>query len=180
MKYCLVSARLSRAFRVLTYRFALRINFCKILLLACVGIMNMFKIISHTADVGIDISGISLEELFIEAARGWKQCVIENSPTKSVEEKRGALSADSLEDLMVQWLNELNYFLTVHHWIVHEVEGAGVHREDSKWKLDFLIKGEPLNYGIHEICMEVKSVTYHQLEIREVNGLYQTRIIFDI
>jgi SHS2 domain-containing protein len=140
----------------------------------------MFKIISHTADVGIDISGTSLKELFTEAARGWKQCVIENSPTKSVEEKRGALSADSLEDLMVQWLNELNYLLTVHHWILHAVEDVRVHGEDSDWKLDFLITGEPVDYGIHEICMEIKSVTYHQLEIREVNGFYKTRIIFDI
>ena len=140
----------------------------------------MFKIISHTADVGIDISGTSLEELFIEAARGWKQCVTENSPTKSVEERRVKLNADSLEDLMVRWLNELNFFFTVHHWILDEVEDAQVHAEGSNWELDFLIKGEPLNYGNHEICMEIKGVTYHQLEIQEAKGLYKTRIIFDI
>jgi SHS2 domain-containing protein len=171
---------LSDVVGVLTYRFALLINFCKIVLLACFGILKMFKIISHTADVGIDISGTSLEELFIEAARGWKQCVLEDSPTKSAEERRVELNADSLEDLMVRWLNELNYFLTVHRWILHEVEDARVHAEDPNWKLDFLIMGEPMNFGIHEICMEIKSVTYHQLEIQELNGLYKTRIIFDI
>ena len=142
--------------------------------------MNMFKIISHTADVGIDVSGASLVELFVEAARGWKQCVIENSPTKSVDGRKVDLDAASLEDLMVQWLNELNFFLTVHHWILHEVKDARIYPENSNWKLDFMIKGEPLNYQMHEICMEIKSVTYHQLQIQKVNGSHKTRIIFDI
>ena len=140
----------------------------------------MFTIISHTADVGIDVSGESLEELFIESAYGWKQCVIEDSPTKPVEQKRIHLSADSLEDLMVQWLNELNFLLTVRHWILHRTEKAEIHSEDSGWKLDFLITGEPANYGIHEISMEIKSVTYHQLQVKRINGLYKTRVIFDI
>lgn len=140
----------------------------------------MFKIISHTADVGIDVSGSSLEELFIEAAYGWKQCVIENSPTEPLEERKIELSASSLEDLMVQWLNELNFFLTVRQWILHNVVDTKISLKNSGGGLNILINGEPVDYKVHEICMEIKSVTYHQLQIRKVNGRYKTRVIFDI
>lgn len=140
----------------------------------------MFKIISHTADVGIDVSGSSLEELFIEAAHGWKRCVIEDSPTKSVDERKVKLSAASLEDLMVQWLNELNFFLTVRRWILHTVVKAKIIVKGSACELNFLINGEPVDYQVQEISMDIKSVTYHQLQIRKTDNRYKTRIIFDI
>jgi len=140
----------------------------------------MFKIISHTADVGIDVSGSSLEALFVEAAHGWKQCVIEDSLTKAVEERKVKLSAASLEDLMVQWLNELNFFLTVRHWILHDVIEAKISLENSGCELNFLINGETADYKVHEICMEIKSVTYHQLQIQKMGNGYKARVIFDI
>ena len=140
----------------------------------------MFKIISHTADVGIDVTATSVKELFIEAARGWKYCVIEDSPTKADEIRNIRLSAPNPEDLMVRWLNELNFYLTVREWIINDVIDGKVDSRDSIWKLDFLIDGEALDYQRHEICMEIKSVTYHQLHIKRSNNQYQTKIIFDI
>ena len=140
----------------------------------------MYKIVSHTADVGIDIEAKSIEELFIEAARGWKFSVVENSSTKAVEEKKIQLSAPTLEDLMVLWLNELNFYLTVKEWIMNEVVDGYINSVDSNWELDFLINGEALDYQRHEICMEIKSVTYHQLDIQKSKNQYKTRIIFDI
>ena len=140
----------------------------------------MFKIISHTADVGIDVTAGSIEELFIEAARGWKDSVVENSSTKAVEEKRIQLSAPVLEELMVMWLNELNFYLTTKEWILNDVMDGKIYFSDAKWELSLLINGEPLDYQRHEICMEIKSVTYHQLDIRKSKGQYNTRIIFDI
>jgi len=144
----------------------------------------MFKIISHTADVGIDVAADSIEALFIDAAKGWKYCVIEDSLTEARSEKELQFSAASREDLMVQWLNELNFYLTVKEWILHKVVECRIKPVDSgkreEWTGNLLINGEPLNYEKHEICIEIKSVTYHQLEIREINSQYKTRIIFDI
>jgi SHS2 domain-containing protein len=158
----------------------------------------MFKIISHTADVGIRVSAKSLEDLFVEAAKGWKYSVIEDSPTAAKEEREVQLSAANLEDLMVQWLNELNFYLTVQEWILHDVVECQIQsdglrspyglrprrgiidRRESDCVANFSINGEPLDYKKHEIYIEIKSVTYHQLEIQKVNNQYKTRIIFDI
>jgi len=151
----------------------------------------MFKIISHTADVGLEISAESIESLFIEAARGWKYCVIEDSLTQASNERKIRLNATNPEDLMVQWLNELNFYLTVNEWILDDVIQCRIECDDTaprpealnhtaEWSGDFLISGEPLDYEKHEICIEIKSVTYHQLEIQKQNNGYKTRIIFDI
>lgn len=140
----------------------------------------MFKIISHTADVGIDISAESVKELFIEAARGWKYSVLENSPTKADEVKNVKLSALNPEELMVRWLNELNFYLTVKEWIINDVLEGKINLAGTIWRLDFLINGEKLDYQRHEICIEIKSVTYHQLCIKKSKNQYKARIIFDI
>lgn len=144
----------------------------------------MYRIIPHTADVGIEVSADSIEALFIDAAKGWKYCVIENSPTEEQSKKEIRLSAISPEDLMVRWLNELNFYLTVKEWILHDVTQCQIESDGSgsntEWSGNFSINGEPLDYEKHEICIEIKSVTYHQLEIEEVSNRYKTRIIFDI
>lgn len=144
----------------------------------------MFKILSHTADVGIEVSAPSLEDLFIEAARGWKYCVIEDSPTQPCDMREARLRGDNPEDLLVQWLNELNYYFTVGQWILHDVIECQLsqaqEKESAAWRGIFVISGEPLDFDRHEICMEIKSVTYHQLEIQKSKDRYKTRVIFDI
>ena len=140
----------------------------------------MFKILSHTADVALEVQAGNLEALFAEAAEGWKYIVVEKSQIKPAQVRRVTLSSFEAEDLLIQWLSELNYFLTVHRWILHKAERIELQSSENEWRLDAEISGEFLDTERHYIYCDIKAVTYHQLNIRKVGGQFFTKIIFDL
>ena len=61
----------------------------------------MFKVLAHTADIALEVQGDDLNALFIDAARGWKNIVIENSETR-LRNKRKLKMTTSAPALSVQ------------------------------------------------------------------------------
>lgn len=140
----------------------------------------MFKIISHTADIGLELKAPSVEKLFEEAALGFKYCLIEEGDIESEELKNIHLTGNNLEDLIVQWLSELNYLVTVHNWILNEVKIIKIFSKNSDWILDSTILGKIIDFNKHEIAIDIKAITYHQLKIEQTKGMFKTKIFFDI
>ncbi|MFN3695309.1 MAG: archease [Ignavibacterium sp.] len=133
--------------------------------------------LSHTADIAFDVEADSLEELFIEAFSGWLNSVVESTDLKTESEVEINLSADSFEQLLVDFLNEVNFLLTVKKILCVDVESLTIDKE--KLSLKAKVRTQKLN---DEIILkeEIKSVTYHQMEIRNENGKYFVRVVFDI
>jgi SHS2 domain-containing protein len=140
----------------------------------------MYKVLDHTADVALEVQAGDLETLFIDAAKGWKVVVLEDSETSFQQTRAVKLTSFEPEDLLVQWLGELNYLLTVHQWVMHEVWDLKLKTPLDEWHLEAQIAGEPLNPQKHYIYSDIKAVTYHQLDIKKVDGEYRTKIIFDL
>ncbi|HVO76194.1 MAG TPA: archease, partial [Ignavibacteriaceae bacterium] len=53
-------------------------------------------------------------------------------------------------------------------------------KKNKEWYLSALILGELFKEKKHSVNAEIKAVTFHQLEIRNISGKYSTRIVFDI
>lgn len=140
----------------------------------------MFKVLAHTADIALEVQAGDLNALFIDAAKGWKNIVVENSETQLSNMRRVNLTSVEAEDLMVQWLSELNYFLTVHQWIMHEIQTLNIRSTEKELILEAEIGGETLDSERHYIYCDIKAVTYHQLNIEKIANQYHTRIIFDL
>jgi SHS2 domain-containing protein len=47
-------------------------------------------------------------------------------------------------------------------------------------RLSARLAGERLDYDRHEFETEIKAVTYHQLTVRQENGRWSARVIFDV
>ncbi len=140
----------------------------------------MYRILSHTADIGLELESESLEALFVEAATGWQALVLEDSPVEKRECRQLKLNSSNLEDLLVQWLGELNYLLLTEGWAFAAVDSLQLKEKQGRWFLRATVLGEPLDPERHYIYFEIKGVTYHQLHIVRKNGRYHTRIVFDI
>lgn len=133
--------------------------------------------IDHTADIAFDVSADSLEELFIESAKAWRICVVGDISGKSLSEKTINLSAGSLEELLVNFLNEINYFLLSKKWLCVIFNRVSINQELKT--ISALASGFEIESSV-QIKEEIKSVTYHQMEIKKINGKYLTRVVFDI
>jgi SHS2 domain-containing protein len=81
-----------------------------------------------------------------------------------------------MDELLVAWLSELLY--------LYEVEGLlfcdFALTEIDERSVRGMAMGEEFHEGRHAIKTSIKAVTYHQLEIKEKDGRWQARVIFDI
>ncbi len=136
-----------------------------------------YKILSHTADIAAEIEADSLEELFREAFNFWLNSVAEIETFDFEDEIEINLKADSLEQLLVDFLNEVNFLLIVKNILCVEIKNLKI---DTEKKLLHTSLNVQNLKDISLLKEEIKSVTYHQMEIRNKKDKYQVKVVFDI
>ncbi len=138
--------------------------------------MKPFEIIEHTADIGIVAYGADIKQVFANAALGLFNLMADLGNLKEGVKREIELSAEDIEVLLVQWLNELIYISEVEHVLFKRFEI----NELSNTRLKAACFGEKIKAGQHRLKREIKAATYHMLKLNKENGSYQVRIIFDI
>jgi SHS2 domain-containing protein len=135
-----------------------------------------FRLLDHTADLGILVYGRDLEELFSNAGEAFFDIITDLRRVREDTEKTIRVESSSLEDLMVNWLGELLY--------LHDVDGLLFKSfsidELNGGKMKARARGEAFQEERHVIKTEIKAVTYHQLQVKEERGGWMARIIFDV
>ena len=94
---------------------------------------------------------------------------------KPVQSKTIELSAEEPELLLFDWLSELLY--------VFESEKLLLGQFDVKiagQRLSAVCRGEPMDYGRHEMDHEVKAITYHGLKVERQGVEWLAEVIVDI
>ncbi len=137
------------------------------------------KFIDHTADIAVQITADSFEELIQESLIAFNESVLDSVDKNSEEELKIDIQDSSREGLLVSFLNEINFLLTVKKWISKSVDEIVIKYETDNFEMSCKIKGSRLNDNV-DMKEEIKSVTYHQMEIKEMDGQYSTLIVFDI
>ena len=136
-----------------------------------------YSVIDHTADIGIEAYGKDLKELFRNAAFGMFDLMVELKGVGVNKKVAIKLKAPDKEELLVSWLSELLYCFAgpskvlLKDFMIKKLEEKSVEAE---------VSGEQLDLSRHQIKMEIKGVTYHQLKIERRNSRWQCRVIFDI
>ncbi len=138
--------------------------------------MKKYELIDHTADLGLEIYGKDLKELFENAGEALFEIICDLSQVAESMKKRVVVDGEDLEQLMVTWLGELLY--------LHDVEGSLFKRfeieEIGSKSLKATVYGEKFKEGHHTIKTEIKAVTYHQIQVREEEDRWTSRVILDL
>ena len=135
-----------------------------------------FRIVEHTADIGIEVEAGSLEELFAGAAAGMFSIIVEPETVTAVISREIALHAADLGELMFTWLNELLYLLYVKALVPSRFEAKRIDGTD----LEVTVWGETLDLRRHRMLEEVKAATYHQMTVSKRDHGWFARVIFDV
>lgn len=142
-----------------------------------------FIAIPHTADIQIRVFGKTVSELFCNALYGMFQVI--EPRTDACELKEGRLVCQELpikrevevqapdkEALLVDFLSEALFLSDINNEAYLDVEFGNF----SETALRGVIKGIAI-YGFN---VEIKAVTYHGMKIMQVDGVWQTDIVFDV
>jgi SHS2 domain-containing protein len=138
--------------------------------------MGTFAFFDHAADVGIELEADSLQDLFATAASALMKWMGPAPECTASICERVHLEADDLEDLLVRWLQELLFLFYKRRCYWHEMAALEV----SGCTMDAAIVGSVWDEATPCRFQEVKAVTYHQIEVRELEGSWKARVILDI
>lgn len=145
--------------------------------------MIPYRQIEHTADVGLEIYGNTIEELFINSLKGLFHLIspeleVAGQPKVFPEKLHPTvieLTALTQEELLVHWLNEFiyNFFVKgIFPKVIRIVQLVGK-RLRAEVEYNKYSKALP-------IFLEVKAATYHNLSIKKIDSKYRARVIFDV
>ena len=141
--------------------------------------MKNYELIEHTADIGIKVRGETLKELFKNTALAMFEIMAEQR--SKVKGKRSKVKkivirqkADDLEELFINWLNELLSLSATKEKIFCDFQ----FKKLDGHNLEAIVAG--CDIKDYKINTEIKAATYHQLKLEETPSGWQAEVIFDV
>ncbi len=139
---------------------------------------NYYRFADHTADLAVESKADSLSELFRLNYEALREVLYGEENTDSADyhdELKITLTEDTDEELLINFLNELNFVINVKKLKCGELTSINVDNHRLSCSLKFT--EDPENLILRH---EVKSVTHHGVYIGYENGFYLTTVVFDI
>ncbi|MBN1693870.1 archease [candidate division WOR-3 bacterium] len=134
-----------------------------------------YEILEHTADIGIRLKGNSLTEIFWKAIHATADLLSGGIEIQPVIEREFSVEEENMETALVSILEEIIYFFEKELFLPSV---CSVYIENDRYQIKLkgnIVSAEDIKNGT-----EIKAVTYHQLEIKEVGNEYQATVIFDV
>lgn len=138
--------------------------------------MQKYRQIDHTADIGIEIFGATLQELFSNAAFALFDIITDISSVVCATELKLTVTGIDREQLLVNWLSELLYLHDVKNLLFREFHVIEV----SDTQITATVRGEEFAGDRHFMKTEIKAVTHHGLFIAQEGNSWKARVIFDL
>ena len=135
-----------------------------------------YRMIDHTADLGIELRSIDLIGLFEGAALVLFDLLTDLDRVEPAEERTIAVRGVDVADLMVSWLGELLSLHDAEEFLFRRFRVEAL----SETALEAVVAGERFDPGRHVIKGELKAVTHHGARVGPEAGGWTARIIFDV
>ena len=135
-----------------------------------------YEIIEHTADIGIRVKAKSLKDLFKNTGLAIFELSSRRQFTRYKKHSDIIIKqkANTLEELFINWLNELLSVSSARGLIFHNIKI----KELKDCMIEALCTGSSMeNYRIN---IEIKAVTYHRLNIGEDKEGWKAEVILDV
>jgi SHS2 domain-containing protein len=137
--------------------------------------------LDHTADVGFEVAEApTLENLFDEARQALLMTVFEVHPERGEDEVFMRLSAPDLETLLVRWINELVFFIQGNGFVPVSADLRIQAAEEEDFLLEARLTGAPLDLEGYGWQGEIKSATFHGLEVTREGSGWRAQVILDV
>ncbi len=136
--------------------------------------MRKYRLIPHTADLGLVAYGKTLSEAYANAAYGMFSIMADLRSVRAVESRTVSLEEQDPESLLFEWLNSLIYFFDVELLLFKKFDITGF----SDRRLRAECYGEKYDPSRHHLKIGVKSATYYMLEVDAAKN--RVRVILDI
>jgi SHS2 domain-containing protein len=134
---------------------------------------------THTcADVGLIVSGETLEQLFADSAAGLMAIMVEPDGVRENKNSTLELEADDLEELFYSWLSELIYIKDADDFLLKECKLKIT--KNNQYKLKAELTGDSIDPKRQTLKTDVKGVTYYRFRIEKIENEWHGEVVFDL
>lgn len=125
----------------------------------------VYRYLDHMTDAFIEVTGGTIDEAFGNAGISVVDTIIDINSVENKEDRKIEIHADDLKGLLYSWLEEM-IILTITDGFAGKTFNVKVTKNDG-YHLLANIRGEEINFEKHHFKMEIKSPTYHLMEIKD-------------
>lgn len=138
--------------------------------------VNRYEQLEHAGDIRIRVVGKSLKDLFVNAGYALFDLLTDADKINTELAETVAISGIDKEELIVNWLSELNFLFVTEAKVFCKFELNRM----TETELTATVLGEKFKEYKHPLKNEIKAVTFHELQIEQIGKNWETKIVFDI
>lgn len=139
--------------------------------------MQKFEFFDHTADIGIKAYGKTLSEAFENAALAVFEIMTDTSKVKPKEIREIKVDGYDIENLLYRWIESLLVYYDSELLLFSKFD---VKIDEINLILEAKAYGEKFDPNRHERRTVVKAMTYHEMNIQYIDGMYILSFVVDI
>lgn len=131
----------------------------------------------HATDAFIEVEAASLEEAFVVAAKSVVETILDVDLIEEKKERQISVSGKDMNYLLYNWLEEM-IILTITEGFASKSLKVRLEK-NQEYKITADIRGEDVDIKKHHFKVEIKSPTFHLMEIKQ-NGRILMRYLLDL
>ena len=136
-----------------------------------------YKYLEHSTDAFIEVNAKTLEDAFSVAGKSVVETIIDSNNIQEIEEKNINVKGRNLLNLLYNWLEEI---VTITITDGFAIKNFSVNiKKNKECQIVSKISGEKLDLKKHNFKVEIKSPTFHLMEINE-NDEITMRYLLDL
>ena len=136
-----------------------------------------YKYLEHSTDAFIEVKAKTMEEAFLVAGKSVVETIIDSKNIQEIEEKDVKVVGENIHNLLYNWLEEI---VTITITDGFAIKNFSVNiKKNKEYQIISKISGEKLNLKKHNYKIEIKSPTFHLMEIKENDGILM-RYLLDL
>ena len=126
-----------------------------------------YKTLEHATDAIIEVTADNLKEAFEIAGISVIDTILDSSKVEENSSKKLIVKGKDLKYLLYNWLEEI-IILTITDGFAGKRIVLDITKNDD-YQINAEVFGELINLEKHEFKVEIKSPTFHEMEIEENN-----------
>ena len=138
--------------------------------------MVRYRVIDHTADLGLQIFGQTVAELFVNGVYALFDLMTDLEQVQSTAERIVTATGTDWPELWVNYLRECLYVFNGEGLLIRECVILSLDQSQVTARL----RGEPFDPVRHQIKREIKAVTYHQATVQSTAQGWKGEVILDV
>lgn len=136
-----------------------------------------YRYLEHATDAFIEVKASTLEEALVIAARSVVETILDANSIEEKKTRQLQVAGKDLSYLLYNWLEEI-IILTITEGFAAKSIKIRIEKNDG-YKIFADLAGEDIDIKKHHFKVEIKSPTFHLMEIKENDGVLM-RYLLDL